>query len=203
MQPTGKKVLGFTAAITLAAVVFLFQTDPSPESQTTAGTNSADHDGTAPESGLVNSSPLTVPSTFSPMEPAKTPSLHAVPVHQLPSGQTADEKPYSPTAEELRRFYDLKSKVFLQDMTMRRFLALDEFAALPEPMQLQMVREVVRMVNEGKLDGRQFIQELPPSGSHDPQIVNEKASKPLPAPTQMQSEQRLQRLLDMSPGSHE
>jgi hypothetical protein len=119
---------------------------------------------------------MAAASNPGPVEVAKVPPPRAAVTREFPA-TVSEENPYQPSADELRRYFDLKGKIYLQGMTMRQFLALDEFTALPEPMKVQMVSEVVQMVNDGQLDDRQFMLGLPPSGSCDPPL----ASEPVPA----------------------
>jgi hypothetical protein len=68
---------------------------------------------------------------------------------------------YRLSVEEQRRYDGLKARVFTPGMNMRRFLLLEEFNALPKGVRDNLVSDVVRMMNSGELNGRQFMNEMP------------------------------------------
>jgi hypothetical protein len=62
----------------------------------------------------------------------------------------------------MQRYGELKTKVYTSGMTLRRFVMLKEYGALPEPMRQQLFRDVVMMAMHGELDRKQFLEEQSP-----------------------------------------
>jgi hypothetical protein len=78
-----------------------------------------------------------------------------------PPPPAADEPPTQPSIEDLRRYDDVRARIYVPDMTLRKLMQSSDFAALPESMRTELLNDIMRMATNGEINGRRFIEGSP------------------------------------------